>query len=559
MVSAFPGQAPKTAGKRRIALLLTGLDDEYEWSVRAGVQSAVSERGATLMSVVGSALDDPDPMKRARSFVFDLLAANSVDALLLLGSTVGRYVGPAAMGRWLERYPLPACSIGPTDHVASVQVENAEGVAAAVRHLIVEHGYRRIAFVRGPQKSAEAEARYEAYRSVLRDNQLSEDPRLVLDGDFTVAGGVRAVRRLFDEHQVGAAEVDAIVCANDNLAVGVIEELVHRGVTVPDRVAVVGFDDATSSRTMHPALTTVRQPTEKLGREGVRSLFSLLEGEPSRESPPLPTELVLRRSCGCMPTEAPPASTGLPPELEQLARRTYAARKGGWDQSLLESLLRDARGKTGDIERTLEPLLQRLLHAGVQLHPLQDLLTALRSQALASTFHDPPLQAKIEDRVHAARVLVSRLQSHGAKERAASDFARVGALSQALSARMFGTPVMVSSALVEHLPGLGFDECVVSELIPGASPAQLQVAFGFHAEDLQPKAERYPGSLVVPPEFVRLRAQSSVLMPLTYGTEALGIAILPARPVDRRIYELLRPVLATTLKGMQLARLATRG
>jgi hypothetical protein len=407
--------------------------------------------------------------------------------------------------------------------------------------------------------SAEAQSRYLAYRQVLAENAIAFEPKLVLDGDFTRPGGVRAARRLFDEHQLGAADVDAIVCANDDLAIGVIEELVHRGVTVPDRIAVVGFDDAKSSQGIHPSVTTVRQPTEKLGREAVRALYAVLDGLPPPEMAPLPTELVLRRSCGCTPTDGPPTPTGLPPELEQIARRTYAGRSEAWDTSLAQALIREARGKSGDFQRALEPLLQRLLHAGLDLLPIQQLLSQLRTRALGASFHDPPLQAKIEESVHAARILVSRLQSQTGVERGVSELARIGALSQALSARMFGSPALISAALVEHLPALGFDECVVSELVSGEAAPGLQVAFGFHAEDVQPKATRYPASALIPPDFGRLRRQSSVVIPLTYGTEPLGIAVVPARPTDRRTYDRLRPVLATALKGMQLARLAHRG
>jgi DNA-binding LacI/PurR family transcriptional regulator len=560
MASAFPSTVPAAlGGSRRIGLLLTGFADDYEWSVRAGVQAEVSERRAALVSIAGCALEDPSPEQHVKGFVFELLTGDSVDALVSLSSTVGRYIGPAAMGDWLERRALPVHGIGPSDHVASIEVENTEGIAKLVRHLIAEHGHRRIAFVRGPEMSAEAEARFQAYRAALTESGLSYDPKLVLDGDFTHSGGVRAARRLFDEHQLGAADVDAIVCANDNLAIGVIEELVHRGVTVPDRIAVVGFDDARSSQSVHPSLTTVRQPMEKLGRESVRALFALLDGKPPPEAPPLPTELILRRSCGCRPTDAAPAAAGLPREIEQIARRTYAARHDGWDEALLQALVRDARSRAGDFERAFEPLLQRLLHAGIDLYPIQALLTSLRTRALAVSFHDPPLQAEIETSVHAARVLVSRLQSRAGAASSITDQTRIGALSHALNTRMFGPPALISAALVEHLPGLGFDECVVSELVPGATPPELQVAFGFHAEDVQPKSTRYPASLLIPPDFTRLRAQSSIVIPLTYRTEALGIAVLPSRPTDRRTYDLLRPVLSTALKGMQLARLAQRG
>ena len=182
----------------------------------------------------------------------------------------------------------------------------------------------------------------------------------------------------------------------------------------------------------------------------------------------------------------------------------------------------------------------------------------LRARALADSMHDPSLPARIEDAVHAARVTVSRLQSRAGAHAGMTDVSRINALSQALNARMFGPPAPISAALVEHLPALGFDGCVVSELVTPGPDGELEVAFGFHAEDVQPKAVRYPARALIPPDFSAMRRQSVVVMPLTYGAESLGIAILPARSSERRIYELLRDVLGTALKGRMLARASQR-
>src|SRR5262245_3534110 len=113
MGNAIPSIAPgRGDAERRIALLLTSLDNDYEWSVRAGIQVAVSERRAALVSVFGSAVEDPNAEQRARSFTFDLLGRESFDAMLALSGTLGRFVGPKAMSTWLERYRVPTCSIG---------------------------------------------------------------------------------------------------------------------------------------------------------------------------------------------------------------------------------------------------------------------------------------------------------------------------------------------------------------------------------------------------------------------------------------------------------------
>src|SRR4051794_24689454 len=93
--------------------------------------------------------------------------------------------------------------------------------------------------------------------------------------------------------------VSAIACANDYMALGALDVLAERGISVPGDVAVTGFDDLEITRVAVPPLTTVRQPTEALGREGLRRLVALMNGAEQPLSTELVAEIVERRSCGC--------------------------------------------------------------------------------------------------------------------------------------------------------------------------------------------------------------------------------------------------------------------
>jgi LacI family transcriptional regulator len=128
-----------------------------------------------------------------------------------------------------------------------VIVDNGHGVGAAVTHLIETHGAKHIAFIGGPSGSAEAKERIVAYRAALAAAGLQQDARFELDGDYTRPSGVAAVGTLLDERRVPAAALDALVAANDYMALGAMEELGRRGIHVPNEVAVVGFDDMASA------------------------------------------------------------------------------------------------------------------------------------------------------------------------------------------------------------------------------------------------------------------------------------------------------------------------
>ncbi len=143
------------------------------------------------------------------------------------------------------------------------------------------------------------------------------------------------------------SEFDAIIAANDYMAFGVVDELVRRRISVPDQLAVVGFDDITLARYHEPSLSTVRQPLDQLGREAVRLLFDRLDQKPVAEANELSTELVLRRSCGCVPTDIPGSMDEGGGEVDET-------------REVLPALAAEINGATGAFARALDPLLRRL-------------------------------------------------------------------------------------------------------------------------------------------------------------------------------------------------------
>jgi DNA-binding LacI/PurR family transcriptional regulator len=129
---------------------------------------------------------------------------------------------------------------------------------ASCRTLIEVHNHRRVVFIRGPVASLEAEQRYAAYCAALEDNGIALDPRLVLQGSWLRESGALAVRELFDERGVRMESVSAIAAANDYMALGALDALAERGISVPSEIAVTGFDDLDITRCAVPPLTTVR-------------------------------------------------------------------------------------------------------------------------------------------------------------------------------------------------------------------------------------------------------------------------------------------------------------
>jgi len=184
----------------------------------------------------------------------------------------------------------------PTLNVPFVTVENELATRKLIDHLIEAHGRRRILFIRGPRTQEDARLRERGYRASLTAHGLPIDESLFLDGDFAT----ETVRRLLVAYLAdGKRNFDAIFAGNDLGAIGVLDVLRENGLRVPEDVAVVGFDDSRLARFQTPPLSTVRAPTEDVGRMAALQLVNLVREQPVEQATLLPTQIVLRRSCGC--------------------------------------------------------------------------------------------------------------------------------------------------------------------------------------------------------------------------------------------------------------------
>lgn len=178
----------------------------------------------------------------------------------------------------------------------SLRIDSFGGARAIVGHL-VEHGHRRIGIINGPAQNIDAEERLRGYRSALAEADLPVDGALEVPGDFTGSAGYRGAESLLGLD----ARPTAIFAANDGMAIGALSALRAAGVAVPDEMALVGFDDVSSTRYMIPPLTTVQGMISELGARAVRRLTEAVGGgpQPAGDQEVLPVSIVLRRSCGC--------------------------------------------------------------------------------------------------------------------------------------------------------------------------------------------------------------------------------------------------------------------
>jgi DNA-binding LacI/PurR family transcriptional regulator len=272
-----------------IGLLLPEVSSEFFFPILRGIEAATRQAGFDLLIA-----SQPEGQARQPLSVHSLLGNHNTDGLLIFGD-----LADSPLLAQFTRLNFPVVLLyhaaPPGSGITSIQIENKNGARQLVSHLIEVHGARRIAFLRGPEGNEDSGWRENGYRQALVDHQLEFDPRLVETGNFAQEGGRKAIETLLKK----GIQFDAVFAADDGTAIGALAALNQAGLRVPEDVAVVGFDDILPSRYLNPPLTTVRAPTEQVGREAVKQLVRRIHTGQAGAEVLLPTELVIRQSCGC--------------------------------------------------------------------------------------------------------------------------------------------------------------------------------------------------------------------------------------------------------------------
>ena len=193
---------------------------------------------------------------------------------------------------------FPAVFAGDRDAGPAVVADNMGGIHQALEHLI-NHGHRQIAFVAGRQsKHSDSDVRLWAFETELRSLNLNFNPNLVAYGSHNYEGGRQAIQQIIN----GGEKFTAVIASNDRSAIGVLDGLRKNGFVVPQDIALIGFDDRLEARALVPSLTTVHYPMFGLGYQAVELLLRAIKGESVvKELVRIPTRLVIRESCGCLP------------------------------------------------------------------------------------------------------------------------------------------------------------------------------------------------------------------------------------------------------------------
>ena len=194
-----------------------------------------------------------------------------------------------------RKVPLVFIDVGPRlPRVSNIKIDYHHGIRQAVRHL-ADLGHRRIAFIAGPLSLQSAATRKQAFEASLLEAGLQVDRELVVEGDHTMEGGMRAFAHLVKRR----LHPTAVMCSNDMTAIGVMREAYDKGIRIPEELSVIGFDDIRLARFVTPPLTTVRMSQTEIARLAFKALLAEMDQHASANPGAeyvLETNLVLRSS-----------------------------------------------------------------------------------------------------------------------------------------------------------------------------------------------------------------------------------------------------------------------
>ncbi len=552
-----------------MGLVLASLHTGASVAAWPGVADAAERADVDLFCFPGGRIGLREGYEASRNSIYDLAGGAGLDGALIWASSLSGADTSESVDRFIDRYrdiPLASLSTG-IEGAPVVTFDYYGGMHEAIAHAVTVHGCRRIAFIRGPDRHAGAQERYQAYLDTMREFELEADSRLI-SSPYPWDSGALAARELLDERGLApGADFDALAASSDLMALGAVREFQSRGCRIPEDIAVLGMNNTIESRLMSPSLTTVDCPFAELGELGLSVLLELIDGAERGEKPPAPeikrlrTRLITRRSCGCVPSlRAVGTVESTLRDLDGLAKAAAAAAgvserlERDWVRPLTEAWLAALSGTSGAESRFLDlfgRILDRATRSGIEIAPWQNAITVLRRSSAAAGHRGRDCAEELSSQ---ARILAAeaaeRSQAYRAWELEKRDEALRDLDHELLVAF---EPRGLSGILAERLPKLGIHSAFVCRYLDYGPEGRAALAAGFKdgcaLSMEESRAAPFPAVDLLPPGIFPDRRLSYVVEPLFFHDTPIGYALFEIGNRAGVVYERLRDSVSNALRG----------
>lgn len=284
--------------RRRIAVLCAQPEESYQRGILEGIKEKLFAADLDMcVFAMYQKFQETKPRETGESNIFNLVNINSFDGIIVLADTIQT---PGVLRRIENRlyseYSRPVLFVDKdSDYFPSLTFDHYDPIATLVEHLIVDHGYKDIAFVTGKQWHPYSGIRLRAYSDTMKKHGLEVRPGRIFYGDFWYTGG----ETIGDELAAQRDDLpEAVACANDYMAIGLCSSLTKHGIRVPENIAVTGYDSVDEGRDSPQPITSIPMPAFSYGEYCGESMIELLNGRMVGEFHPRCT-IFKGSSCGC--------------------------------------------------------------------------------------------------------------------------------------------------------------------------------------------------------------------------------------------------------------------
>ena len=373
----------QTDGFRRIAVIAAGINEEYQSSVLSGIADEVKERriNAVCFGAFGGVLENL-LCDIGENNIYNLPDFRRFDGAVLMTNTIMDPATRTAVMEAVQQADIPAVVLDDDScpSFINICIDNEKAMREMAEHVISVHHAKTVNYISGPLENPEARNRYRAFLSVMEEHGLHAEKERVYFGDFRPISGREAAETFL---RSALPLPDAVICANDAMALEAIGVFKQHGIRIPEDMIVTGFDHTYYAHHHSPSLTSVSRPLYEAGRTAVRTLAEIWEGKDCGSTAVLDTSLALLESCGCASPET--ADTRLYREsVSELLKRTRA------DVSLFNRMISSLAGAetTEDNVRMLGRFMQELGCEECSICLCDNWQSAFRDEAAGETNTD---------------------------------------------------------------------------------------------------------------------------------------------------------------------------
>lgn len=282
----------------KIAVLMGGLRFDSQRRIIDGLCERAREDGGSVYAFTCDVWSySASGYKEGQLSIFNLPDFKSFDGVILHEDTFYEPKTIDKLVRRIRKSGIPCISLdNKYEGMQYIGIENFTGIYEITNHMINEHGAKYLNFISGPEGNAHSAERMRAYRKALQDNGIPFEKERIAYGDYHPGGGERAVAAFLKSD---LPFPDAIIAANDEMAMGAFRKLREEGISVPEQVKLSGYDNTFVARNHVPKITSVKRPDKELGKHAYDKLKAILQGQAVNEEETLLCQPIFTESCGC--------------------------------------------------------------------------------------------------------------------------------------------------------------------------------------------------------------------------------------------------------------------